>query len=98
MELKQTRNRWKPQLPPEVITELQTLKETKSKAELVGYLVALRDKGWSLRPLSQAIDVSREYVRQLTDIDPIGKAVMNLNSYQYYLPDLPTKPVIEKEN
>ena len=91
--MKQTRNRWKPELPVDVARTLKDLRETKGN-DLHSYIVALRDKGGSLRAIANPLGVSRERVRQLSETHPfdISYSRLQTNSNGYYLPELPTKP------
>lgn len=93
----ETRNRWKPELPLEVVETLKDLYETKS-GQLGNYITSLRDKGWSLSAIATPLDISRERVRQLSVTDPVGIGYANLNSSAngYSVPELPTKPVKPK--
>lgn len=81
----QTRNRWKPKLPE---TTIEVVKDLQGE-QLYGYLVCLRDKGWSLSAIATPLGLSRERVRQVTEN-------VRANSLQYEVPELPTKPVKER--
>jgi hypothetical protein len=93
-----TRNRWKAELPNEVVETLQQLKSTDNNAKLHSYIVALRNKGWSLSAIAKPLDLSRERVRQLSITHPfdIAQSEMECISNGYNLPSVPAKPVKPK--
>lgn len=91
------RNRWKAILPTEVAETLKDLRNTKD-SRLSDYVVALRGKGWSLATLAEPIGITREGVRLLGEVDPIGTAMAELNckTWGFDLPEKPSKPVPPK--
>lgn len=93
-----TRNRWKAELPSDVTDVLQHMKSVKDSSGLHAYIVALREKGWSLSAIAKPLDFSRERVRQLSVTHPfdISYSQLQTNSNGHSVPELPTKPVVEK--
>lgn len=97
MSTKKRKERWKPRLPEEVSNILTDLRDNKDY-RLGGYLVVLRSKGWSLATLAKPIGITRERVRQLAELDPIGTALEELNcgAWGFPVPEVPTKPEVIK--
>lgn len=93
-----TRNRWKAELPSEVIDTLQHMKDTKDNSGLHAYIVSLREKGWSLSAIAKPLDLSRERVRQLSVTHPfdISYSQLQTNSNGHSVPEVPKKPVVAK--
>lgn len=50
-------------LPDEVLEAFETITDTEDRN---AYIAALREKGWTLQSLADAVEVSRERVRQIT--------------------------------
>jgi len=67
-------------LPDEVVQAFDTLVDTESRN---GYMVALRNRGWTLQSIAEATEVSRERIRQITksgEVFPIPPAGFPLPS------------------
>ena len=84
-------------MPTSVVHTLRDLKDTGGN-NLHAYIVALRDKGWSLSAIATPLGLSRERVRQLSETHPfdISYSRLTCNSNGYEVPELPTKPVKER--
>lgn len=92
------RNRWKPSLPEEVKTRLTVLRVTGEDEALADYISALRGEGWSLAAIAEPVQVSRERIRQLSDVDEYDTMLRTRRAVARgeALPRVTTKPVIEK--
>ena len=84
-------------MPTGAVHTLRDLKDTGGN-NLHAYIVALRDKGWSLSAIATPLGLSRERIRQLSETHPfdLGYSQLICNSNGYELPELPTKPVKER--
>ena len=83
-------------LPPEVVVALHLF--PKSQLHLRdAYIYTLRMKGWTLESVGQALDLTRERIRQLeSKAKPLDAITILSNPGSYPVPDVPTR-IVEEE-
>lgn len=83
-------------LPAEVVVALHLF--PKDQLHLRdAYIYVLRMKGWTLESVGQALDLTRERIRQLeSKANPLDCAEILSNPGSYPVPDVPTR-VVEEE-
>lgn len=86
-------------LPENIRTQLKEVQASSTaSADLPQYIIALRSRGWTLDSIGDALELSRERVRQIAakvDDEKVSDAVRDVGPLPSPTPRL--KPVIEKK-
>ena len=86
-------------LPENIRTQLKEVQASSTaSADLPQYIIALRSRGWTLDSIGDALELSRERVRQIAakvDDEKVSDAVRDVGPLPSPTPRL--KPVVEKK-
>jgi transcriptional regulator with XRE-family HTH domain len=83
-------------LPPVVVVGLHLFQKDQLHLR-DAYIYALRMKGWTLESVGQALDLSRERIRQLeSKAKPLDVIAILSNPGSYPVPEVPTR-IVEEE-
>jgi transcriptional regulator with XRE-family HTH domain len=83
-------------LPPVVVVALHLFQKDQLH-QRDAYIYALRMKGWTLESVGQALDLSRERIRQLeSKAKPLDVIAILSNPGSYPVPEVPTR-IVEEE-